>query len=139
MPEIEVTEQDILQLRDLTGVESAEYELDGVAYWTDAQLAEVLLLTAKDDDLDRNAAAAYVLEAWAAQLARAYDVSMDGQSLARSQMMAAVQARADELRLRAGLEGMRSIQTEAPESKPPRTYRPTRAFYRRRWKGNPYR
>ena len=46
MPEMEVTEQDILQLRDLTGVESAEYELDGVAYWTDAQLAEVLLLTA---------------------------------------------------------------------------------------------
>lgn len=47
---------------------------------------------------DLNAAAAEVCDAWATALSSAYDVSMDGQSLKRSQMAASIAARADRFR-----------------------------------------
>lgn len=89
-------------VREQTGVGSAEYEIDGTAYWTDEQLAA--LHTA---GLSIDAACARVLDSWAAVLSSAYDITVDGQSLKRSQLAQAKRLLADEHRARAA--GVTSI------------------------------
>jgi hypothetical protein len=129
----------ILQVRELSGVSSTEYELDGETYWTDEQIEAMLVrVTPEDADPDVEVAAATILDAWAAQLARVYDVTMDGQSLARSQMMQAVRERAEEIRARAGIDGITSIATESDEAILSPVPKLSRWYYRRRWKGYHY-
>lgn len=109
---------DIAQLRRITGAGETEYIVDGITFWTDTQLEEILdrhtTGVAPDLTVDFDAAAAEVLEAWAARLALTYDVTMDGQSLKRSQMAAQVKARSAEARSRASGGDIRSVQTIAP-------------------------
>jgi hypothetical protein len=105
-------------LREMTGVGETEYSIDDVTYWTDDQLSAVLLrhTTVADDEtvIDFDGAAADVLEAWSARLALAYDVTMDGQSLKRSQLSAAVAARAERYRnATGGGDAVQTVETTA--------------------------
>lgn len=113
----------VARLREITGVAADEYDFNGATYWTDEQLFAILVRTgteitpATDPETftyDYDAAAAEVLEAWSAQLARAYDVTMDGQSLKRSQMAATVAARAASYRgMAGGGDSIQSVEVSA--------------------------
>lgn len=61
---------------------------------------------------DIYASAADLLEIWAAQLAGAYDITVDGQSLRRSQLMTAKQALAEQYRRRAKVRTSRMIRSD---------------------------
>ena len=118
-------EPQVKKVRRMTGVGAAEYVLDATTYWTDAQIDELLVEYQVVDPEDPEetipdvlTVAAEVLEGWAAYLVRAYDVTMDGQSLRRSQMADKLQARAEALRDQAGgpgaADGVYSVELEAP-------------------------
>jgi len=108
------TVDDVTQLRRITGVGATEYTVDGVAYWTDLQLETVLTSHTVDGVIDFTAAAAEVLEAWAARLALSYDVTIDGQSMKRSQRAEQIRRRAADYRIRAGGGDIRTVNIEAP-------------------------
>lgn len=112
---------DIDRLRELTGVSATEYEFNSTTYWTDVQIGVVLdrntpeVTDAEPDPVpDMAASAADVLEAWAAQLTRSYDITIDGQSLSRSQVLKNVKMLAEEYRSDSGTTGgPGTVQTEA--------------------------
>lgn len=109
----------VARLREITGVGSAEYEVDGTAYWTDDQLEEVLarhtFTVDAVDVIDYDSAAADVLEAWAARAALNFDVTMDGQSLKRSQISDKLAARAAQFRSEAaGRDEITTVELQAP-------------------------
>ena len=62
---------------------------------------------------DMHAAAAAVLNAWAAAVAPAYDVEMDGQALKRSQMAAGLRKQAEQHAEQGEAGGIQSIPTTA--------------------------
>jgi hypothetical protein len=90
-------------ITDIRGVEigpdTYTVEPDGRIKFDDDQRSSIPHASALAYDL--NAAAAEICDAWAAALSSAYDVSMDGQSLKRSQAADAIAQRAATFRAKA--------------------------------------
>lgn len=90
-----IDDEAVAKVRRMTGVGSAEYTLDGDTFWTDDQIQALLDLYTVEEATDYDSVAADILEGWSAYLsARTYDVSMDGQSLSRSQIIDRLNERA---------------------------------------------
>lgn len=109
------------KVRRMTGVGATAYELDGTAYWTDEQIDALVTEHSSGTDpvvVDYEAVAADILEAWSAVLSLAYDMTVDGQTLNRSQMAKAIGERAAKYRDLAGGDGsdggMTTVSLQAP-------------------------